>query len=765
MAAPTRYAAFISYSSLDAAIARRLHRDLEAYRIPPSVGAFQLTDAPNSKNRLFPCFRDREELSSGHLGQAIENALRDCSALIVICSRNSAKSQWVDKEVRYFADTLGRRDRIFAIIVDGEPNARDAALECFPPALRRASIGDAEVVAGDARRSAEGYRAAFLKVVAGMIGVNLGRLTDRDAAARRLRAMTAGGAVAALLVGVLGTIGTVDRVQARTAFREAAARVAEDNPTESARFLLAATRAGSELIPSAAGAEALFASQVYGAVGIDALPKLGNWAASPDGARFATWGHVSPEADRAEAQLVDANTGAVVQQFEFHHAQFSPDSFSFVGWSSAETAALYNSGTGALIGDLGPAREVVFAQDGRTVLTLPGGALHDAHTGAVLARFGDGFLLSATVAREHIAIEDADRTWLVIDSRSGRRVTVLQGARQLVLAPVGARTLTADRDSPILNPFQPIEDFLFQQFPTITLRDGNGRAIAMLGEALRFSFSADGTRVAAQMGGGVKLWDAASGRLIADYPDFQQYALATEGSRMVAYGRRSGALVDTTNGQVVSDIAEMRPSDFLTTEWLNPTGAATFSPDGRYFTVTAGQGSGLYLSQSGERLGDAAGDVFSPDGRWLFGGPFYTLPSSELAFELPEPISFERVAMFSQDSTTLFTPAVLQVLAVRVNERLEGRPGAQRRSRACHANRDAIGAFDMLQRDPSYDEFSGAVGEHLIGRPWHACDWRGALSPAGWAQTIRYWAVKLGADWDYAKDECTRPRRGFGCPG
>lgn len=373
MAAPTRYAAFISYSSLDAAVARRLHRDLEAYRIPASVGAFQLTDAPNSKNRLFPCFRDREELSSGHLGQAIENALRDCSALIVICSRNSAKSQWVDKEVRHFAETLGRRNRIFAIIVDGEPNARDGASECFPPALRRASIGDAEVVAGDARGSAEGYRAAFLKVVAGIIGVNLGRLTDRDAAARRMRAMTAGGAVAALVLGVLGTIATVDRVQARTAFREAAARVAENNPTESARFLLAATRAGSELIPSAAGADGLLADQAFGAVAIDALPMLGRWAVSPNGARVVTWRHVSPERDRAEAQLLDASTGAMVQQFEFNHAQFSPDSFSFVGWSSAEAAALYNASTGALIADLGAAREVAFAQDGSTVLTIPGG--------------------------------------------------------------------------------------------------------------------------------------------------------------------------------------------------------------------------------------------------------------------------------------------------------------------------------------------------------------------------------------------------------
>src|SRR5438132_11366043 len=75
--------------------------------------------------RLFPCFRDRDELPlSADLGDTIEDALRASRYLIVICTPASARSRWVNEEVRYFK-SLGRADRILAIIAGGEPNASD----------------------------------------------------------------------------------------------------------------------------------------------------------------------------------------------------------------------------------------------------------------------------------------------------------------------------------------------------------------------------------------------------------------------------------------------------------------------------------------------------------------------------------------------------------------------------------------------------------------------------------------------------------------
>jgi hypothetical protein len=207
--AESTYAAFISYSSRDAAFARRLHRALESYRIPKALGPVRLSASDRSVNRAYPCFRDREELSSGHLGQAIERALDASAALIVVCSPDSARSEWVEKEIRYF-EALGRGDRIFAIIADGEPGASergDMAAECFPLALRpdaRRAAGEQpppEIVAGDARADKDGFRPAWLKVLAGMAGLGLGQLMDRDAARRRADLVRS-----SLLVGAVATV-------------------------------------------------------------------------------------------------------------------------------------------------------------------------------------------------------------------------------------------------------------------------------------------------------------------------------------------------------------------------------------------------------------------------------------------------------------------------------------------------------------------------------------------------------------------------------
>src|SRR5688572_29180331 len=89
MAQARRYAAFISYSSSDAGFAAKLHRALEHYRIPRSVGAAELV-ANGKPNRVYPVFRDREELPAGNLSKRLEAALDDAGALIVVCSPAAA---------------------------------------------------------------------------------------------------------------------------------------------------------------------------------------------------------------------------------------------------------------------------------------------------------------------------------------------------------------------------------------------------------------------------------------------------------------------------------------------------------------------------------------------------------------------------------------------------------------------------------------------------------------------------------------------------
>src|SRR5688572_6254052 len=202
MADTYRYAAFISYSSRDAAFARRLHRTLESYRIPTALGAFDLTGS-GRKNRLYPIFRDREELPAGELGVAIESALRESASLIVVCSPNAAASQWVDKEIEFFLNN-GRRDRVFAIIAPDAPldvDGADATAASFPSAFRTDAF---EPIAADARKGKDGYRAAWLKIVAGLCAVNAGALADRDAKQQMQRRVGIGVA-AALSVFALGS--------------------------------------------------------------------------------------------------------------------------------------------------------------------------------------------------------------------------------------------------------------------------------------------------------------------------------------------------------------------------------------------------------------------------------------------------------------------------------------------------------------------------------------------------------------------------------
>ncbi|MEP6632891.1 MAG: TIR domain-containing protein [Luteimonas sp.] len=199
-----RYRAFISYSHQDAHWARWLHRRLEGYRIPArlrgSVGEFgPLPD------RLSPIFRDREELASaGELNPKIEAALADSEALIVICSPASAHSSWVDGEILSFKRS-GRADRIYCLIVDGEPNA-GGERECFAPALRYKLDADgelgaptAEPVAADVRPDKDGKALARMKLLSGLLGVDLDTLRRREAARRQRRWM----AITALAVAVM----------------------------------------------------------------------------------------------------------------------------------------------------------------------------------------------------------------------------------------------------------------------------------------------------------------------------------------------------------------------------------------------------------------------------------------------------------------------------------------------------------------------------------------------------------------------------------
>ena len=84
------YRAFISYSHRDKALVRRLHREVESFRIPPKLVG-RVTSVGEVPRRLTPVFRDRDELpASSDLGTQLRAAISGSMFLIVICSPASA---------------------------------------------------------------------------------------------------------------------------------------------------------------------------------------------------------------------------------------------------------------------------------------------------------------------------------------------------------------------------------------------------------------------------------------------------------------------------------------------------------------------------------------------------------------------------------------------------------------------------------------------------------------------------------------------------
>lgn len=165
MSKEKEYFAFISYKSEDVEWATWLQHELEHYHLPASFNG--RTDVPQE---LRPVFRDIDELSAGNLPEQIKKALVNSQNLIVICSPQAEKSPWVNEEVETFI-ALGRTERIFPFIVEG-----NSPSEFFPPALLNLPKNE-ERLGGDV--SKKGRDAAFVKVVAGMLGVGFDFLWNR----------------------------------------------------------------------------------------------------------------------------------------------------------------------------------------------------------------------------------------------------------------------------------------------------------------------------------------------------------------------------------------------------------------------------------------------------------------------------------------------------------------------------------------------------------------------------------------------------------
>ena len=216
---------FISYRHTDNRDPDRrwaswLHQQIERYKVPPLLVGETNERGDVIPERIYPVFRDETSLpADASLTKQIERALEASKYLIVLCSPRAVESNYVEEEIRWF-QKAGRSKFILPAIIAGEPG--DSERECFPEPLRHRteeseqSELNAEPLAADFRlpnglegyTSAEAYRIELasdaslnkrqrdslaedyaaqlqlmkLKIIAGILGVSLEKLRDRDKA-------------------------------------------------------------------------------------------------------------------------------------------------------------------------------------------------------------------------------------------------------------------------------------------------------------------------------------------------------------------------------------------------------------------------------------------------------------------------------------------------------------------------------------------------------------------------------------------------------
>ena len=203
---PRHYIAFISYRHLplDMEVAAKVHRTIEHYVIPKAL-------RKDGRKQLGYVFRDKEELPvSRELTENIREALDNSEYLIVICTPDTGKSAWVQREIELFLEAHDR-DKVILVLAAGTPE------ESFPEPLTQVRNADGEIVrhyeplaanivASNRLERSRLFRTEILRVLAVLVGCSFDDLYRRDKRYRRQRlifALAAACFILAVFIGML----------------------------------------------------------------------------------------------------------------------------------------------------------------------------------------------------------------------------------------------------------------------------------------------------------------------------------------------------------------------------------------------------------------------------------------------------------------------------------------------------------------------------------------------------------------------------------
>ena len=640
-----KYWAFISYSSKDAKWGKWLHKRLENYPIPKEFQRTELFDGAVLGKDLKPCFRDRDELSgSADLGPAIMRALNQTRYLIVLCSKNSAKSEWVNKEIEDFK-TIGGEAKILALILDGEPNATSNSNlpdseECFPPALQY----PCEPLAGDMRKEGDGKERGFLKVLSGIAQLDFDVLYRRHEWAQRKKRLVLG----ALAVGLIATLSALSVVavtqtkraefqtlkveeanakqdklllEASMGDHEAASRAFEQEKyNEGLAYLARAIRLKPDnTAPQIAAINRLFGSNspehIYRWIASLGEP-IGNITFSADGKLIAmSSGHF--------VIVKDSSTGTEVSLLEFggyvNSVAFSPDGRWLAAGSSDKTARVMEVSTGKEVSSLefgSIVNSVAFSPDGRWLAAGSSdktARVMETSTGKEISSLEFGHSVNSVAFSPDgrwLATGSVDKTAHVMEALTGKEVSSLDfggEVRSVVFSPDG-RWLAAGSDGKTAR----------------VIEASTGKKLSSLhfgGTVESVAFSPDGRWLAAGSSDKTaRVMEASTGKEVSslEFGGVVKSVAFSPDGRWLAAGSTDGTVrvMEAWTGKEVSSL-----------EFGWGVMSVAFSPDGRWLAAGSSNKTARVMEAwtgkevSSLEFGHSVTSVaFSPDGRWLAAG-------------------------------------------------------------------------------------------------------------------------------------------------
>ena len=128
-----------------------------------------------------PVFFAPTDIQPGGLTAELQERLKSSRNLIVICSPNSAKSDWVGREIEYFHE-LGRTEHIHFFIVEGTPHSNNPETECFNPVITKLGLPEilgANIHEKNYRWSWMNKERAYVQLISKLLGVEFDSIWQR----------------------------------------------------------------------------------------------------------------------------------------------------------------------------------------------------------------------------------------------------------------------------------------------------------------------------------------------------------------------------------------------------------------------------------------------------------------------------------------------------------------------------------------------------------------------------------------------------------